>query len=85
MSTSKEEKARQSRKFIILVMFMFLVSTTVFVVGTYFFVIPRLLVLNMEVASLKNAAHQDNRAEPTITAHIEETPAPSENTPSKTQ
>ena len=54
MNTAREEKARQSRKFIILVMFMFLISIAVFVVGTYFFVIPRLIELKMEVASAKS-------------------------------
>ena len=54
MITAKEERAVQSRKFIILVMFMFLISIVVFVVGTYFFVIPRLVELKIDVASMKN-------------------------------
>lgn len=53
MSEDKEQRARDSRKFLILVMLMFLTSIAVFVVGTYFFVIPRLISLNMEVAALK--------------------------------
>lgn len=53
MSTPKEEKARQSRKFLISVMFMFLISIVVFVVGTYFFVIPRLVELKIDMAHLK--------------------------------
>jgi hypothetical protein len=51
--SSKEERAQQSRRFIISVMLMFLVSIVVFVVGTYFFVIPRLIALNVEVAALR--------------------------------
>jgi hypothetical protein len=54
MNDEKEERARQSRRFIILVMFMFLISIVVFVVGTYFFVVPRLISLNLEVASLRD-------------------------------
>lgn len=54
MNPVKEEKARQSRKFLILVMFMFLISIVVFVVGTYFFVIPRLVELKVDVAQCKN-------------------------------
>ncbi len=51
--TSKEERTRGQRKLFIRVMLMFFVSIVVFVVGTYFFVVPRMLQDDLEIAKIR--------------------------------
>ena len=50
---AKQEKARQQRSFIIRVLLMFLVSIVVFVIGTYYFIIPRMITQTREIAYLR--------------------------------
>jgi nitrate reductase NapE component len=50
----KEARTRGQRSLFIMVMLMFLVSIVVFVVGTYFFVIPHVVTQDLEIRHLQS-------------------------------
>jgi hypothetical protein len=49
----KQEKAKMRRSLFIQVLLMFLVSIVVFVIGTYYFVVPRMITQSRELAHLR--------------------------------
>jgi len=53
-SAAKEARTRGQRSLFIMVMLMFLVSIVVFVVGTYFFVIPHVVTQDLEIRHLQS-------------------------------
>ena len=53
-SAVKEARTRGQRSLFIMVMLMFLVSIVVFVVGTYFFVIPHVVTQDLEIRHLQS-------------------------------
>lgn len=50
---AKEARTRGQRSLFIMVLLMFLVSIVVFVVGTYFFLVPQIMARDLEVAKLR--------------------------------
>ena len=52
-SAAKEARTRGQRSLFIMVMLMFFVSIVVFVVGTYFFVVPHVVTQNLEIRHLQ--------------------------------
>ena len=53
-SAAKEARTRGQRSLFIMVMLMFLVSIVVFVVGTYFFIIPHVVTQDLEIRHLQS-------------------------------
>jgi len=53
-SAAKEARTRGQRSLFIMVMLMFLVSIVVFVVGTYFFIIPHVVTHDLEIRHLQS-------------------------------
>ena len=50
---AKEARTRGQRSLFIMVMLMFFVSIVVFVIGTYFFVVPHVVTQNLEIRYLQ--------------------------------
>jgi nitrate reductase NapE component len=53
-TAAKEARTRGQRSLFIMVMLMFLVSIVVFVVGTYFFIIPHVVTQDLEIRHLQS-------------------------------
>ena len=51
---AKEARTKGQRSLFIMVMLMFLVSIVVFVVGTYFFIIPHVVTQDLEIRHLQS-------------------------------
>jgi nitrate reductase NapE component len=76
-NAAKEERKRGQRSLFIMVMLMFLVSIVVFVVGTYFFIVPRVITQDLELRHLQNklSAFEDALTAPDEPAEEETPPA----------
>jgi nitrate reductase NapE component len=72
-SAAKEARTRGQRSLFIMVMLMFFVSIVVFVVGTYFFIIPHLVTQDLEIRHLQNKL---SAFESALTAPVEEEAPP---------
>ena len=53
-SAAKEARTKGQRFLFIMVMLMFFVSIVVFVIGTYFFVVPHVVTQNLEIRYLQS-------------------------------
>jgi nitrate reductase NapE component len=53
-TAAKEARTRGQRSLFIMVMLMFFVSIVVFVVGTYFFIIPHVVTQDLEIRHLQS-------------------------------
>jgi hypothetical protein len=80
-SAAKEARKRGQRSLFIMVMLMFLVSIVVFVVGTYFFIIPHVITQDLEIRHLQSRLSSFEQA---LTEPPEEPATPEEATPEET-
>jgi nitrate reductase NapE component len=85
-SAAKEARTRGQRSLFIMVMLMFLVSIVVFVVGSYFFIIPHVVTHDLEIRHLQSkvGAFEDALLAPDEATAEEGTPeeaAPAEAAP----
>ena len=77
-SAVKEARTRGQRSLFIMVMLMFLVSIVVFVVGTYFFIIPHVVTQDLEIRHLQSRLSSFEQA---LTEPPEEPTPPEETAP----
>jgi len=82
-SAAREARTRGQRSLFIMVMLMFLVSIVVFVVGTYFFIIPHVVTQDLEIRHLQSKLSSFEQAltEPADETAAEEEAAPEETAP----
>jgi hypothetical protein len=61
--SASDEKSQKTRGFLIGIMMNFLISVTVFAIGTYYFVIPRLLDHERRLSDVRQWAKQQKVAQ----------------------
>ena len=82
-SAVKEARTKGQRSLFIMVMLMFLVSIVVFVVGSYFFLIPHVVTQDLEIRHLQSklTAFEQALTEPPEEPAAAEEAAPEETAP----